>query len=321
MQTILALAAIPRHLTWAIVFPEYKNITLYEPKKIWPCKTCVIAILLMLFRVTAHAQVDQMLISYILPAVNGSPYPLNNSCAAAVITGMNASGKTYVIAGASSGIGLALARLLLDQGARVHALSRHTGPLEGVEGFHHYTVDFLESVELPLIEGAIDGLVYCPGSITLKSAERLTTADIDRDFTLNAKAAFQFVQKYLRNLKSSGSASVVLFSTVAVQTGMPFHISVAMAKGAVEGLTRSLAAELAPGIRVNAIAPSLTDTPLAATLLNTDAKREAAVLRHPLRKVGDAAELASLAMYLLTAGNWITGQVIGANGGLGTLIK
>ena len=234
---------------------------------------------------------------------------------------MNSSIKTFIVAGASSGIGLALAKRLLEAGHLVHGVSRTEGPLKDHQGYTHHAIDLLQEHSLPVISGPVQGLAFCPGSITLKPVERITTADIDRDFTLNAKSAFLFVRQYLPQLRESGSASVVLFSTVAVQTGMPFHASVAMAKGALEGLSRALAAELAPAIRVNTIAPSLTDTPLASGLLNTEAKVEAAKQRHPLRTVGSADEHASLAYYLLTESNWITGQVIGVNGGLGSIIK
>lgn len=233
----------------------------------------------------------------------------------------NTSGKTFIIAGASSGIGLELATQLLDQGNIVHAVSRTPGPLEGRSDYFHHVADVLQEHSLPAITGPVHGLAYCPGSITLKPAERLTVNDIDRDFHINAKAAFLFLRQYLPPLRESGNASIVLFSTVAVQTGMPFHASIAMAKGAIEGLTRSLAAELSPLIRVNAIAPSLTYTPLASGLLNTEVKMEAAKQRHPLKSIGSAQEQASLAFFLLTDARWITGQVIGVNGGLGSIVK
>jgi NAD(P)-dependent dehydrogenase (short-subunit alcohol dehydrogenase family) len=121
--------------------------------------------------------------------------------------------------------------------------------------------------------------------------------------------------------RSKNGAAIVLFSTVAVQTGLPFHASIASAKGAVEGLTRSLAAELAPKIRVNAVAPSLTDTPLAAQLLSSDDKRSASAKRHPLKRIGTPEDIANTALFLLEDSSaWMTGQIIGVDGGLGTVL-
>ncbi len=233
---------------------------------------------------------------------------------------MEHSPKNYIIAGASSGIGLELARMLLQDGHTVYGISRNPGPLGGEKGYTHLEHDFLSDAPMPEIAVQAGGLVFCPGSIVLKPVERLTMQDIDTAFSLNARAAFLFTKKYLPNVRQSGDASIVLFSTVAVQTGLPYHAAIAMAKGAVEGLTRSLAAELAPGIRVNAIAPSLTDTPLAATLLNTEAKAEANRMRHPLKSIGKATDIAGLAYHLLTQYQWATGQVFGFNGGLGTIM-
>ena len=140
------------------------------------------------------------------------------------------------------------------------------------------------------------------------------------EFQLNALGAATTIQQALPSLKESDSASVVMFSTVAVQTGLPFHASIAMAKGAVEGLTRSLAAELSPAIRVNAIAPSLTDTPLAENLVNTEQKRQASAERHPLKRIGDPDDLASLANWLLSdASKFITGQILHADGGMSSV--
>ncbi|NBR83602.1 MAG: SDR family oxidoreductase, partial [Flavobacteriia bacterium] len=128
------------------------------------------------------------------------------------------------------------------------------------------------------------------------------------------------IQKALPALKKGSNPSVVLFSTVAVQTGMPFHSGIASAKGAVEGLVRSLAAEYAPHIRFNAIAPSLVDTPLAEGLLNNEKKRENSALRHPLKRIGSAAELAEAAAYLMSdRSSWITGQIICVDGGMSSL--
>jgi NAD(P)-dependent dehydrogenase (short-subunit alcohol dehydrogenase family) len=168
----------------------------------------------------------------------------------------------------------------------------------------------------------LDGLVYCPGTIRLKPLKGVKREHAFEDFEVNAWGAVQTLQANATLLQKALSASVVLFSTVAVQTGMPYHTSIAMAKGAVEGLTRTLAAEWSPAIRVNCIAPSLTDTPLAAPMLSNDAKREAAADRHPLKAVGNANGLASLATWLLAGGSdFVTGQVYTADGGIGSIRK
>ena len=168
------------------------------------------------------------------------------------------------------------------------------------------------------VPDALDGLVYCPGSIDLRSFRSLKADTFQQAFDLNVVGAVRCLQAAERALKKSEQASVVFFSTVAVQRGMPFHAAIASAKGAIEGLTRSLAAEYAPKIRVNAIAPSLTDTPLAEKLLASDDKREASAKRHPLNRVGTAGEIASMAAYLLSDNAaFVTGQIIGMDGGLG----
>ncbi len=148
----------------------------------------------------------------------------------------------------------------------------------------------------------------------------LKPEDVLHEFQLNALGAFRVIQQLANRLKAAGNASVVLFSTVAVTQGMPYHASSAMAKGAIEGLTRSLAAELAPSIRVNAIAPSLTDTPLASRILSSDERREASAQRHPLKRVGTPLDIAQCATFLLSdQATWITGQIIGVDGGMGSL--
>lgn len=225
--------------------------------------------------------------------------------------------ETYLIAGASSGIGLAIAQMLAAQGHRIVSMSRHAGAAAEVAAVHH-DVDFSKDGALPEIGEPLAGLVYCPGSINLKPFRSLKTTDFQVDFEINVLGAIRLIQHSLSALKQSPGSSVVLFSTVAVQTGMPFHASVASAKGAVEGLSRSLAAELAPDVRVNCIAPSLTETPLAQKLLQNEKQREAALARHPLKKIGTAADIAQVAVMLLKAG-WITGQIIGIDGGMSSV--
>ena len=166
----------------------------------------------------------------------------------------------------------------------------------------------------------LDGIAYCPGTIRLKPMKGMKKEHALEDWNVNAWGAAQTLQTNFSLLQKSKQASVVLFSTVAVQTGMAFHASIAASKGAVEGLVRTLAAEWAPDIRVNAVAPSLTDTSLAASLLGNDAKREAAAERHPLKKVLGADEVASAAAYLVSeyaAG--VTGQVMQVDAGMGAV--
>lgn len=223
---------------------------------------------------------------------------------------------SYLIIGASSGIGRQLAMQLMDDGHRVIGISRRPSP--------HCSEDFLADVvtdELPPIAEPLDGIAYCPGSITLKPFRSLKQSDIQRDLDLNVFGAIKVLQQYLPNLQQSPRASVVLFSTVAVSTGMPYHTCVSMAKGAVEGLTRALAAEWAPKVRVNCIAPSLTDTPLAAKLLEGEAKQQAAADRHPLKRVGQAGDMAAVAKLLLSenGGGFVSGQVWHVDGGMSAL--
>jgi len=220
--------------------------------------------------------------------------------------------------GGNSGIGLATARLLKAQGVSLVAAARTPGPLAEL-GIPVQPFDAMHpgALELPAV---LDGLVYFPGSITLKPFHRLTAEDFLKDFQVNCLGAVAVLQAALPALKAAPLASVVLFSTIAVSQGLPFHASIAAAKGAVEGLTLSLAAELAPKIRVNAIAPSLTDTPLAGNLLNSEVKKEAAAKRHPLQQVGDPADIAQLVSFLLSdASKFFTGQILRPDGGLSSV--
>ncbi len=163
-------------------------------------------------------------------------------------------------------------------------------------------------------------MVYLPGTISLRPFTRIKPADFIKDYEINLVGAVKIIQQLVPNLKKGGQSSVVLFSTVAVQTGMGFHSLVASSKGAIEGLTKALAAELAPSIRVNCIAPSLTDTPLASGLLSSDEKKEASAQRHPLKTVGTPDQLAATAKFLLTEeSSWMTGQILHADGGMGSI--
>lgn len=233
---------------------------------------------------------------------------------------MSFTGKNILVIGASSGIGLALAQQLGQQGA--HVITAQRRKPEGLTGtFIEWDATTPAAEAFNQLPAQLHGLVYCPGSITLKPFQRLTNEDFLKDYQVNVLGAVSAVQASLKQLKAANGASVVLFSTVAAQVGMGFHASIAAAKGAVEGLAKSLAAELVGAqIRVNVIAPSLTDTPLAGQLLSTDDKRQASAKRHPIARVGTPNDMAGTAAFLLSdAASWMTGQTLIVDGGMSAL--
>lgn len=222
--------------------------------------------------------------------------------------------KNFVLIGGNSGIGKAVAAQLREACANLFLYSKSGNGTRAID----ITQDF---EQLPGLPEVIDGVVYCPGTIQLKPFHRLSIADFKHEMEVNFFGAVRVLQACLKGLKKSGSPSVVLYSTVAVQTGMGFHAGIASSKGAIEGLTRSLAAEWAPSkIRVNAIAPSLTETPLAAALLGTPEKKEASDKRHPLGRIGTPEDIAEATVFLLSEkSSWMTGQILHLDGGMSNL--
>ena len=222
--------------------------------------------------------------------------------------------KTFVIIGSTTGIGLSMAEQLA-QNNRVFGVSRREHSEINHANYTHFSFDVLaESWDTIPFPEQIDGLVYCLGSIQLKPLKMLTDKVIREDMEINFFGAINCIKAVSDRLQQN--SSILLFSTVAVQQGMPFHASIAAAKGAIEGLTRSLAAEFAPKVRVNAIAPSIVDTPLAKRLLNNDRKRELISDKHPLKRVGEVKDISELGCFLLSpSASWITGQIIGVDGG------
>ncbi len=235
---------------------------------------------------------------------------------------MNFEGKNILIVGGSSGIGLSVVKLLHQQGANVYVISRSKSE-EWPDDVHYLQTDVTADNDAvaPFLPDQLHGLVYAVGSITLKPFNRLTQDDFLGDFQLNVLGAARMIQQALKPIRNAAGSSIVLISSVAARTGMPFHGSIAAAKGAVEGMALSLAAELATQqTRVNVVAPSLTATPMTQKLLSSPEKQEISAKRHPLGRYGQPEDISRLITFLLSdESSWMTGQVIGLDGGLGKI--
>ncbi len=228
--------------------------------------------------------------------------------------------KNILLIGGSYGIGLAIAKALENKN-KVYVASRTAEGLENLNVIHipfDVSTDTLDATKLPAI---IDGLVYCPGSINLRPFRGLKIETFESDMQINFFSMVKVIQTILPQLNASNQSSIVLFSSVAASMGMPFHTSVAAAKGAIEGFAKALAAEYAPKIRVNVIAPSLTNTPLADKFLNSEIKQEKSAERHPLKRFGQPEDLAQMTDFLLSDNaSWISGQIMHVDGGMSTLL-
>ena len=225
--------------------------------------------------------------------------------------------RNILIIGGSRGIGNSILKHQLNLGNYCNNISRSSLEINN-ENYKEYQVDILKD-ELPEID-SIDSLVYCPGSITLKPFLQLKEEDFKNDFEINVLGAVKSIQKYLNTLKKGSNPSIVLFSTVAVAKGMAFHSSISSAKAAIEGITKSLAAEFAPTIRVNCIAPTITKTDLAKNILRNEKIEENISNNHPLKKICEPDDIAATANFLISKeSNKITGQILRVDSGMSTL--
>ena len=221
--------------------------------------------------------------------------------------------------GGSYGIGLPLVKIL-NKDYNVHVACRTNDQLQS-ENVNFIKFDALnDEFDNSLIPDEIHGFVYLPGSINLRPFKGLSVEAFKQDLEINLISLIKVLKTVMPKLVAADNSSIVLMSTVAVQRGMPFHSSVSASKGAIEGLTKSLAAEYAPKIRVNAVAPSIVDTPLANRFLNNDLKIEKSAQKHPMKRVGNSADIAETINFLLSEkSSWMTGQIIGVDGGTSTL--
>lgn len=233
----------------------------------------------------------------------------------------------YLIFGATGSIGSSLAQQLKDSNQEAHLISRNEDELKALSeklGFSFTVADvlkdgFIDQIKSDVSDDIIKGLAYCIGSIDLKPLKRVTESDMNKCMKLNLYSAIEAIQGFQDELKKS-NGSIVLFSSVAAQKGFTNHTIIASAKAAIEGLTVTLAAEFAPSIRVNCIAPSLTDSKISQSMLKSEVVAEALAKAHPLKRLGEGKDSASLAKFLLSGENsWVTGQIIGVDGGRSSL--
>lgn len=228
--------------------------------------------------------------------------------------------KNILLIGGSYGIGLAIAKELQYEN-KVFVASRTNEAINDMNVTHIPFDAATETLDTSLLPEVIDGFIYCPGSINLRPFRGLKPEAFESDLQINFISMIKALQTVLPNLSAANQSSVVLFSSVAAGMGMPFHTSVAAAKGAIEGFAKALAAEYAPKIRVNVIAPSLTDTPLAEKFLSNEEKKEKSAQRHPLKRVGTPEDMAKTARFLLSEdSSWISGQIFHVDGGMSTLL-
>ena len=228
--------------------------------------------------------------------------------------------KNILLIGGSYGIGLAIAKELQYEN-KVYIASRSNEAINDMNITHIPFDAATDTLDTSLLPEVIDGFVYCPGSINLRPFRGLKPEAFESDLQINFISMIKALQSVLPNLSAANQSSVVLFSSVAAGMGMPFHTSVAAAKGAIEGFAKALAAEYAPKIRVNVIAPSLTDTPLAEKFLSNEEKKEKSAQRHPLKRVGTPEDMAKTAKFLLSEdSSWISGQIFHVDGGMSTLL-
>ena len=227
--------------------------------------------------------------------------------------------KNILFIGGSTGIGLETIKLLQNE-HNIYVASRSNENLQNLNIEYIKFDSGVDEFNSELVPEELHGFVYCPGSINLRPFRSLKISTFEEDLNLNFLSMVKTLQKVINNLKKSGNSSIILYSTVAVKIGMPFHTSVSASKGAIEGFARSLSAEYAPGIRVNVIAPSLTNTPMAERSLNNEIKKEKVGNRHPLKRCGESIDIANYTAFLLSdKSSWITGQTLGVDGGMSTI--